>query len=103
MLFDTLTDLVEHRLFIKTIQRIEAIVGRPVVLVTVLGPQERTDRMPAKADQLRQQVATSALETLRDAKGIAQATDESLYLLEEGGVFFSAIAVGGTALRERMR
>ena len=73
------------------------------MLVTVLGSQQRTDGMPAKADQLRQQVPTSALEALRGSKGIIQGADKPLYLLEECGVFFSAISVGGTLLRERIR
>jgi hypothetical protein len=70
--------MIEDRLFIKTVLRIKTVIGRPILLMTVLRAQERTDGMTAKARQLRQKMAAGALKMWCAGKDGSAGADEFL-------------------------
>jgi len=64
MVFHLTANLVKDGLFVKSVLRIEPIIGGPVQVMAVLGAQHGTDGMAAKGQQVSQQMSAAALEEL---------------------------------------
>jgi hypothetical protein len=67
--FDLLSNRVEEGLRIKPIFGVEAVVGRPVALMTILSPEQAADGVTAKTDEMREDVAPAPLEESIRTKG----------------------------------
>lgn len=65
-------------LVFEALLRIEAIVGRPILLLAVLGPEQPGDGMPAKAHQAAEHMPAAAFERLWGAETVAAAVHEFL-------------------------
>jgi hypothetical protein len=68
--------VIEHGLLIEPVLGIKTVIGRPILLMPVLGAQEGADGMTAKAGQMRQEMAASPLKTLPAGKGSSTGPDE---------------------------
>jgi hypothetical protein len=75
-LFDAAADVIEDGLFIKTILRVEPVIGRPILPVPVLRSQKRADGVAAEARQMRQEMTAGARKTLAAGKEGSAAIDE---------------------------
>ncbi len=69
-------NLVKDRRLIKPIVRIKTVIGRPMLLVAVLGAQQGADRVTTEADQVGQAMAADLLKTLSAGKGIGRSARE---------------------------
>jgi hypothetical protein len=69
-------DPAKDRLLVKPILGIEAVIGRPIPLVAVLRPQQRTDGMAAETDQVGQDMTAGPLEALGAGKSMSRSPDQ---------------------------
>jgi hypothetical protein len=74
--FDGAADMIKHSLVLEAVPRIEAVIGRPILLVSVLGAQQGADGATAKAGQLGQQMPAGADKTLGGGEKRSAAMNE---------------------------
>jgi hypothetical protein len=73
---NTAADVIEHGLFLEPVLRVKAVIGRPILVMPVLGAQQTTDGMPAECGQVGKQMAASPMETVSAGKGGSADIDE---------------------------
>lgn len=69
---------VQNRLLVKSVLRVKAKVGRPILLQVVLRARQTGDGMAAKSGQAAEHVPGGVLEGLHRAKTVASVFHESI-------------------------
>jgi len=72
--------MAKDGLLIKPIPRIETVIGRPILLVAVLGAQQAADGVTAKANQVGQEMAAASVERSLVAESGAGVLDEGVQI-----------------------
>jgi len=67
------TSLLKECLRLKAAPGVEAVIGRPILLMAVLRPQQGTDGVPAKADQMGQTMTAGPLKAGRGGQALSRA------------------------------